>query len=83
MIVLTFSSSSSLLLDLHLHCSPVAFWKNKLHLETPRSKRETEPVYLSVAHSWCLDLEGGAEEGVARGVISSFLKSSLVSLDLK
>lgn len=27
-------------------------------------------------------MEGGAEDGVARGVISSFLKSSLVSLDL-
>lgn len=41
-------------------------------------------VFLSfVTHSWCLDLEGGAEEGVARGVMSSFLKSSLVSLDLK
>ena len=28
-------------------------------------------------------MEGGAEEGAARGVISNFLKSSLVSLDLK
>lgn len=28
-------------------------------------------------------MDGGAEEGVALGVIRSFLKSSLVSLDLR
>lgn len=33
-------------------------------------------------YSWCRVLEGGAEDGVALGVIRSFLKSSLVSLDL-
>lgn len=38
---------------------------------------------MCATHSWCLDLEGGAEVGAALGVISSFLKSSLVSLDLK
>lgn len=84
MIKLTFSSSSFALLDLHPHYSPVAFWENKLHLETPQINmmNKHRPVYWSVTHSWCLDLEGGADEGVARGVMSSFLKSSLVSLDL-
>lgn len=40
-------------------------------------------LLVIVTHSCCLDLVGGAEVGVARGVISSFLKSSLVSLDLE
>lgn len=84
MIKLTFSSSSFVLLDLHPRYSPVAFWEHKFNiLKLPyQHDEQTEPVYLSVTHSWCLDLEGGAEEGVARGVMSSFLKSSLVSLDL-
>lgn len=37
----------------------------------------------SPTHSWWRDLEGGADVGAARGVIRSFLKSSLVSLDLQ
>lgn len=34
-------------------------------------------------HSWWRDLDGGADVGAARGVIRSFRKSSLVSLDLQ
>lgn len=41
------------------------------------------PVNQSPTHSWWRDLEGGADVGAARGVIRSFLKSSLVSLDLQ
>lgn len=44
---------------------------------------QEQPLRGGVTHSCCLDLEGGADEGVARGVMSSFLKSSLVSLDLR
>ena len=39
-------------------------------------------LVITITHSWCLDLEGGAEDGAERGVINSLRKSSLVSLDL-
>lgn len=41
------------------------------------------PVKESLTHSWWRDLDGGADVGAARGVMRSFLKSSLVSLDLQ
>ena len=41
------------------------------------------PVKRSPTYSWWRDLDGGADVGAALGVMRSFLKSSLVSLDLQ